>query len=313
MKLKVLSSFLILLSFYIIYGAKLPDKISTTSVQPAAKRPPTKPTKPQLDVNALAQQMTSTAVIQTTTTYTPTKRPTGKAPPKKYIPSTQKPSTNGPLKISLSKTGSSPARRNNKNDQLGDLICPAENETAFELFAPPCRVHGDCTSWNRNERCCKLFGTKTCVKGVPKPIVEQSHVPLLGLIPRKCPERPLAELWWELKTCETDDDCWPRICCPDGRRQYCRTASPEYESVPPPIGRSIAYLSEYLECTPPPPPVFDLHPKDCNSTLDCFPNICCQESGRKFCRPPKKSVLTVMANFLNIGLVKRLTRNLVIK
>lgn len=62
MKLKVLSSFLILLSFYIIYGAKLPDKISTTSVQPAAKRPPTKPTKPQVvDVNALAQQMTSTA------------------------------------------------------------------------------------------------------------------------------------------------------------------------------------------------------------------------------------------------------------
>lgn len=72
-------------------------------------------------------------------------------------------------------------------------------------------------------------------------------------------------------------------------------------------------VTEYLECTAPPPPIFDLHPKACTSTLDCFPNVCCQEAGLRHCRPPKKSVLTLMANFLNVDFVKRLTQNIVIK
>lgn len=52
---------------------------------------------------------------------------------------------------------------------------------------------------------------------------------LLGIIPRKCPKEPLAELFWQLHTCESDQDCWPRICCPDGVHKYCRTSTPELE------------------------------------------------------------------------------------
>lgn len=62
---------------------------------------------------------------------------------------------------------------------------------------------------------------------------------ILGLIPRKCPKEPLAELFWELKTCNTDHDCWPRICCPDGLNKYCRSARPELENVP--VGKQLAY------------------------------------------------------------------------
>ncbi|KAI9584525.1 hypothetical protein GQX74_006420 [Glossina fuscipes] len=128
-----------------------------------------------------------------------------------------------------------------------------------------------------------------------------------------CPSRPLAELWWEVEECETDTDCWPRICCPDGRKRYCRTSQPELDTVPESVQRSFNYLTDYLECTPPPPPIFDLHPKVCTSTLDCFPNVCCQEAGLRHCRPPKKSVFTMLANVFNVDFVKRLTQNIVIK
>lgn len=62
---------------------------------------------------------------------------------------------------------------------------------------------------------------------------------ILGLIPRKCPKEPLAELFWELKTCKTDHDCWPRICCPDGIQKYCRTSRPDLDTLP--AGRQFAY------------------------------------------------------------------------
>lgn len=67
---------------------------------------------------------------------------------------------------------------------------------------------------------------------------------LLGVIPRRCPQQPLAELWWEVKTCSTDADCWPRVCCPDGPKRYCRTSQPELETVPVvpvPVQRSLNY------------------------------------------------------------------------
>ncbi|XP_055381291.1 probable myosin light chain kinase DDB_G0279831 [Condylostylus longicornis] len=239
--------------------------------------------------------------------------------PKKYIPTTtNKPRTTTALKKNVS---NSPIKfQLDQNQSLSksflsndSLICPKETEAHFNLFAPNCKSHSDCTSWNKEFRCCTIFNSRNCHKGVPRPLEESSHSPILGIIPRKCPERPLAELFWDLKTCDTDDDCWPRVCCPDGKNRYCRTSTPEYESVPFQIGRPLAYVSEYLECTPPPPPIFDLHPKSCNSTLDCFPNVCCQEAGKKNCRPTKKSVLSFMANFFNTGLVRRLTNNLVIK
>lgn len=67
---------------------------------------------------------------------------------------------------------------------------------------------------------------------------------ILGLIPRKCPKEPLAELFWELKTCNTDHDCWPRICCPDGTKKYCRTSRPELDTLP--AGRQFAYRNTNL-------------------------------------------------------------------
>uniref|UniRef100_A0A1A9UJZ5 WAP domain-containing protein n=1 Tax=Glossina austeni TaxID=7395 RepID=A0A1A9UJZ5_GLOAU len=191
--------------------------------------------------------------------------------------------------------------------------CPRENEVRFQLFPKICKIDDDCKVWNRDELCCEIFGAKSCVSGIPKPLQEAPHAPILGLIPRKCPSRPLAELWWEVEECETDTDCWPRICCPDGRKRYCRTSQPELDTVPESVQRSFNYLTDYLECTPPPPPIFDLHPKICSSTLDCFPNVCCQEAGLRHCRPPKKSVFTMLANVFNVDFVKRLTQNIVIK
>lgn len=63
---------------------------------------------------------------------------------------------------------------------------------------------------------------------------------------------------------------------------------------------AIDMLSSYLQCTPAPPTAYDLHPKPCNNTLDCFPNVCCQEEGRKYCRPPKKSLLAFITNFAQV-------------
>lgn len=148
---------------------------------------------------------------------------------------------------------------------------------------------------------------------------------ILGLIPRKCPKEPLAELFWQLQTCETDADCWPRVCCPDGIKRYCRTSKPELEKLTLPGARQLSYrkyhtyfscftstecsvflaiesLSAYLQCTPPPPPAFDSYPKKCNNTLDCFPNVCCQEAGKKHCRPPRRSLLALVTGFAQVML-----------
>lgn len=63
---------------------------------------------------------------------------------------------------------------------------------------------------------------------------------------------------------------------------------------------AIESLSAYLQCTPPPPPAFDSYPKKCNSTLDCFPNVCCQEAGKKHCRPPRRSLLALVTGFAQV-------------
>lgn len=66
------------------------------------------------------------------------------------------------------------------------------------------------------------------------------------------------------------------------------------------MSSAIDALSGYLQCTPAPPPAFDLHPQPCNNTFDCFPNVCCQESGKKFCRPPKRSLLAFLDTFAQV-------------
>lgn len=63
---------------------------------------------------------------------------------------------------------------------------------------------------------------------------------------------------------------------------------------------AIDMLSSYLQCTPAPPTAYDLHPKPCNNTLDCFPNVCCMEQGKKYCRPPKKSLLSLLTTFAQV-------------
>ncbi|XP_023292744.2 uncharacterized protein DDB_G0284459 isoform X2 [Lucilia cuprina] len=298
---------------------------TTKSTSTTTTRKPPKKYKPPTQITTKEEKLSLVKPKQTVTARTTT--------------STIKPDLNnqhndhaakrddGPFRIALPTFNILTSRRETYNeegekdkrnaDKEGNLRerfdCPRESEVRFQLFPKICKIDEDCKVWNREEICCEIFGAKSCVSGIPKPLEETSHAPILGVIPRKCPNRPLAELWWEVKECETDMDCWPRVCCPDGRRRYCRTSQPELNTVPVPVQRSFNYLSEYLECTPPPPPIFDLHPKACTSTLDCFPNVCCQEAGLRHCRPPKKSVLTMLANVFNVDFVKRLTQNIVIK
>ncbi|SPP87800.1 uncharacterized protein LOC117589506 [Drosophila guanche] len=272
-----------------------PKKFSLKEEKISYRKPPKTTIKPR-----------SSPTTSTTTTTSTTVRPT----------------TDGPFRIALPTltfaSGEGKQRDKEKEKRAAAELrhrfnCPRENEVRFQLFPKICKTDKDCAVWRRDELCCDIFGSSSCVSGVAKPLEEAAHAPILGLIPRKCPTRPLAELWWDVQECSTDMDCWPRVCCPDGRRRYCRTSQPELETAPVPVKRSFDYLTEYLECTAPPPPIFDLHPKACTSTLDCFPNVCCQEAGLRHCRPPKKSVLTLMANFLNVDFVKRLTQNIVIK
>ncbi|KAH8354419.1 hypothetical protein KR084_010398 [Drosophila pseudotakahashii] len=294
-----------------------------------AVRPPTKQPHPPKKFSSKEDKSSQRKPAKTTRKPADQRSTTTIRPPRRTSTSTStstttlKPSTDGPFRIALPTLNfPSDGKDREKDKEKGKRAaaelrlrfdCPRENEVRFQLFPKICKTDRDCAVWQRDELCCDIFGASSCVSGVPKPLEETPHAPILGLIPRKCPSRPLAELWWDVQECTTDMDCWPRVCCPDGRRRYCRTSQPELETAPVPVKRSFDYLTEYLECTAPPPPIFDLHPKACTSTLDCFPNVCCQEAGLRHCRPPKKSVLTLMANFLNVDFVKRLAQNIVIK
>lgn len=55
-----------------------------------------------------------------------------------------------------------------------------------------------------------------------------------GLLDRVCPLEPLVEIF-PVKRCFTDDECFPRICCPEGIENsvsYCRTPTPNFEQFP---------------------------------------------------------------------------------
>ncbi|XP_065206135.1 uncharacterized protein LOC135835681 isoform X2 [Planococcus citri] len=125
------------------------------------------------------------------------------------------------------------------------------------------------------------------------------HAPLFGFIPRECPQDPLPELF-PVRKCTSDQECWPRVCCFDDNELtgFCRIAIPVWDQLPMPrIVSPLRTAMAYWQCTPPPPPSYDLFPKPCRSTFDCFPNLCCQEKDKKVCRPPKKSILTLISNF----------------
>ncbi|XP_075152309.1 uncharacterized protein LOC142226257 [Haematobia irritans] len=303
-----------------------PKSTTTRTAITTTKKPPKKYNPPQQQPISLRKEEKISYQTKIKTTEPPTTTTPIPEPKDTTIPPKRR--DEGPFRIALPTFNILNSRRENntptgekdkrdaeedEDDLRAKFNCPRESEVRFQLFPKICSIDDDCKVWNRGEICCEIFGAKSCVSGIPKPLEETSHSPILGVIQRKCPSRPLAELWWEVKECETDMDCWPRVCCPDGRSRYCRTSQPELDTIPVPVQRSFNYLSEYLECTAPPPPIFDLHPKACTSTLDCFPNVCCQEAGLRHCRPPKKSVLTMLANVFNVDLVKRLTQNIVIK
>lgn len=56
---------------------------------------------------------------------------------------------------------------------------------------------------------------------------------------------------------------------------------------------AVRMLEQYLQCTS--PPEYDAFPQKCSSSVDCFPNLCCAEGGKKHCRPPQRSLLSLLA------------------
>ncbi|XP_076268729.1 uncharacterized protein LOC143201499 isoform X1 [Rhynchophorus ferrugineus] len=181
---------------------------------------------------------------------------------------------------------------------LSPYVCPSKNAPK-PFFSFPCGTTQNCGFLGRDMLCCQ----SRCLKGIIPPKTEPRHEPLLfGIIQRKCPENPLAELS-DIQECFTDDECSPRICCGETlqngeKARYCRTPIPVWDTIPlpSPVLEPLKTLTGYMQCTPAPPSYLDLHPKSCQNPLDCFPNLCCQEKGKKYCRPPRKSLLALVAD-----------------
>ncbi|CAK1583713.1 unnamed protein product [Parnassius mnemosyne] len=180
------------------------------------------------------------------------------------------------------------------------FVCP-KKPAPVVLFPIPCETNSQCrASSGPDQVCCQ----GRCVKGepAPRPSVQKSHQPLLGVIPRECPSTPLGELLFEVQTCKSDADCWPRVCCPDGTRSYCRTARARLDLVPVAnaVDGPLRSFEQYLQCTP--PPQYDPFPQRCSSSVDCFPNLCCAEGGKKHCRPPQRSLFSLLAGVTQVKL-----------
>lgn len=73
-------------------------------------------------------------------------------------------------KNSTKNTSNAPKPRKEKVDPYE---CP--NTSDFTFFPTFCTLNTDCFRYGKEMRCCKQFNSKRCVKGVPKPIVEQRH------------------------------------------------------------------------------------------------------------------------------------------
>ncbi|XP_015371016.1 PREDICTED: uncharacterized protein LOC107166740 isoform X1 [Diuraphis noxia] len=105
--------------------------------------------------------------------------------------------------------------------------------------------------------------------------------------------------------CDTDRDCWPRICCGYGGlngQKYCRIPLPSWRNdLMKTITKSLrSSRPRYLQCSPPPPKRYDLFPRKCRTTVDCLPDLCCPEIGRNVCRPPKEIIQPIKVR-LSIG------------
>ncbi|CAH0550537.1 unnamed protein product [Brassicogethes aeneus] len=187
--------------------------------------------------------------------------------------------------------------KDEKINKAPKLICPGKNYPK-PFFSLPCSKTKNCSFMGKGLLCC---GGR-CLKGVPPPKEEIKHEPIIfGLVDRKCPSSPIPEIFTITK-CEKDSECLPRICCPEKLKSgeivgFCRTAEAIWDRMPlaNQFMEPFKTMVSYMQCTPPPPPILDVFPKPCENALDCFPNLCCQEGGKKFCRPPKRSILSLMA------------------
>ncbi|XP_050551457.1 uncharacterized protein LOC118275898 isoform X3 [Spodoptera frugiperda] len=261
---------------------------------------------------AIQQQRTTSTTTTTTTTTTPRPTTTTTEAPRPFLQllpiqlpqaTTQ---ASAPVKTSNSITADVTYSHNSgsvygynvdysSTGKTQKLVCPKPGQAPVVLFPILCEKNSQCRATSGPDQvCCE----GRCVKGVPAPrptSKPKSHQPLLGVIPRECPATPLGELLFEVQTCKTDADCWPRICCPDGTRSYCRTAKARLDLVPVAnqIDGPVRMLEQYLQCTP--PPQYDLFPQKCSSSVDCFPNLCCAEGGKKHCRPPQRSLIALLA------------------
>ncbi|KAF4524118.1 hypothetical protein B566_EDAN007701, partial [Ephemera danica] len=186
-----------------------------------------------------------------------------------------------------------------KTKPKADLVCPPFSARQPTFLTVPCTKQSDCLF--NGDVCCALkpgSSKSRCFQGVPRPLEEQKHEPLFGFIPTACPNPPVAEVLAVTK-CSNDTECWPRVCCPDGQQRFCRTPEPHWERIPrhqqQPVLQMLRSAMKFLQCSPPPEPIFDLFARSCQFPQDCFPDLCCQEGERKVCRRPRRSLLSLFS------------------
>lgn len=118
--------------------------------------------------------------VQSTTTAAPTTKTTTTSTTARPV------STDGPFRIALpTLTFPSGAAHGAGADKEKDkraaanlrhrFNCPRENEVRFQLFPKICKTDKDCLVWQRDEICCDIFGSSSCVAGVAKPLEETAH------------------------------------------------------------------------------------------------------------------------------------------
>ncbi|XP_025417778.1 uncharacterized protein LOC112688679 [Sipha flava] len=121
---------------------------------------------------------------------------------------------------------------------------------------------------------------------------------IFQLTNKSCPVFELPSVF-PRQNCNTDRDCWPRICCAYGGlkgQKYCRIPLPSWRNdLLKTITKSLrSNRPGYLQCSAPPPKRYDLFPRKCRSTVDCLPDLCCPENGKNVCRPPKESIMPLV-------------------
>lgn len=162
-----------------------PNSSPAPKIQATTKKPPKK-YKPPTAVTTKEEKLSLVKPKQAIPSRTTTKQP-------EFINNEHK-NTNspkrddGPFRIALptfnilsskretNDEGEKDKRNVDKESNLRERFeCPRESEVRFQLFPKICKIDEDCKVWNREEICCEIFGAKSCVSGIPKPLEETSH------------------------------------------------------------------------------------------------------------------------------------------